>query len=93
MPRALLVAAREAGLKAVPADPFDGKPMRVAVLEGQAAVYSVGKDGRDDGGQKDSRFDSQPGDLIYPRPPTAGRPESAPAPDDAGKADDPSPER
>jgi hypothetical protein len=93
LPRALLVAAREAGLKAVPADPFDGKPMRVAVLEGQAAVYSVGKDGRDDGGQKDSRFDSQPGDLIYPRPPTARRPESAPAREDSDKADDPSPER
>ena len=69
LPRALLVAAREAGLKAVPIDPYDGRPMRVAVVEGQSAVYSIGKDGRDDGGRKDSRYDTQPGDLIYRLPP------------------------
>jgi hypothetical protein len=91
LPRALLVAAREAGLKAVPADPFNGKPMRVAVLRGQPIVYSVGKDGRDDGGQKDSIFDSQPGDLIYPRPPKVRR-EASPAREDSGEDDDQSPE-
>ncbi len=68
LPRALAVAAREAGLKAVPTDPYDGKPMRVAVFEGQPIVYSVGKDGRDDGAQKDSRYDTLPGDLIYRMP-------------------------
>jgi hypothetical protein len=64
-PRALTVAVREAGLKDIPTDPFDGKPMRVGVFEGQTVVYSVGKDGRDDGGQTDSKFDTRPGDLIY----------------------------
>ena len=39
LPRALAVAAREAGLKAVPTDPYDGKPMRMAVLEGAPVVY------------------------------------------------------
>ena len=52
-------------MKDVPADPYDGKPVRLAVVEGQPAVYSVGRDGKDDGGQKDSKFDVQPGDLIY----------------------------
>ena len=65
MPRVLTVAAKEAGLKAVPTDPYDGKPMRTAVFDGQTVVYSVGKDGRDDGGQKDSIYDTKPGDLIY----------------------------
>ena len=68
LPRALAVAVKEAGLKAVPTDPYDGKPMRMAVLDGQPVVYSVGKDGRDDGGQKDSKYDTQPGDLIYRMP-------------------------
>jgi hypothetical protein len=65
LPRVLTVAVKEAGLKAVPTDPYDGKPMRVGMFEGQTVVYSVGKDGRDDGGQNDSKYDTQPGDLIY----------------------------
>jgi hypothetical protein len=73
LPRALLVAVREAGLKAVPTDPYDGKPMRVAVFEGQPIVYSVGKDGHDDSALKDSKFDTQPGDLIYRMSPTEVR--------------------
>ena len=68
LPRTLLVAAKEAGLKAIPADPFDGQPMRVAVVLGGPVVYSVGKDGHDDGAQADSNFDTQPGDLIFHMP-------------------------
>jgi hypothetical protein len=68
LPRTLLVAAKEAGLKAIPADPFDGQPMRVAVVLGGPVVYSVGKDGHDDGAQADSKFDTQPGDLIFRMP-------------------------
>ena len=52
-------------LKAVPVDPFDGKPMRLTALDGQPVVYSVGRDGKDDGGQIDSDRDQRPsGDLI-----------------------------
>jgi hypothetical protein len=68
LPRSLLVAAKEAGLKAIPADPFDGQPMRVAVVLGGPVVYSVGKDGHDDLAQADSKFDTQPGDLIFRMP-------------------------
>jgi hypothetical protein len=73
LPRALAVAAREAGLKAIPTDPYDGKSMRMAVLDGQPVVYAVGKDGRDDGAQKDSRYDMLPGDLIYRMPTVEAR--------------------
>jgi hypothetical protein len=78
LPRTLLVAANQAGLKAIPTDPYDGQPMRVAALEGEPVVYSVGKDGHDDGAQKDSKFDSQPGDLIFRLTPVEMRHESAP---------------
>jgi hypothetical protein len=37
-------------LKAVPTDPFDGRPMRFARKAGGIVVYSVGPDGADDGG-------------------------------------------
>jgi hypothetical protein len=68
LPRALTLAVKEAGLKAIPVDPYDGKPMRVAVLGSPRVIYSVGKDGRDDGGQKDSKYDTLLGDLIYHMP-------------------------
>jgi hypothetical protein len=69
LPRALGVAVKEANLKSVPIDPYDGKPMRLAVIDGQPVIYSVGKDGKDDGGVKDSDRDVRPaGDLIYRLP-------------------------
>jgi hypothetical protein len=68
LPRALAVPVKDAGLKSIPTDPYDGQPMRVALLGSPPVVYSVGKDGRDDGGQKDSKYDTQPGDLLYRMP-------------------------
>jgi hypothetical protein len=49
MPGDLVTAFRDVGLTTVPPDPFDGKPMRLVLVEGKPVVYSVGKDGRDDG--------------------------------------------
>jgi hypothetical protein len=37
-------------LKAVPLDPYDGKPIRYKKLADGVIVYSVGPDGKDDGG-------------------------------------------
>jgi hypothetical protein len=74
LPRALAVPIKEAGLKAIPIDPYDGQPMRVALLGSPPVVYSVGKDGRDDGGQQDSKYDTQPGDLLYRMPPVQATP-------------------
>lgn len=62
-------------LAAVPVDWFDGKPLKYRPLpDGQYLLYSVGRDGRDDGG--DPRPDSWSGsysditdgrDYIWPR--------------------------
>jgi hypothetical protein len=39
-------------LSAVPLDPFDGQPLRLKRTAGGLILYSVGKDGQDDGGQR-----------------------------------------
>ena len=62
---AFITAFGDAGLPAVPPDPFDGKPMRLAKIGGNPVVYSVGKDGRDDGGLHDSEGDRHEGDLTF----------------------------
>ena len=41
-------------LDAVPTDPFDGKPLRYKKLDKGFVVYSIGEDGRDDGGKEKS---------------------------------------
>ena len=46
-------------LAKVPADPFDGEPLRYRRLEDRIVVYSVGEDGQDDGGETEST--SSPG--------------------------------
>lgn len=73
-PPDLLAAVKEAGMPAVPVDPYDGKPMRMALVEGTPVVYSIGKDGVDDGGLVDSKFDAQPGDQLYKLPPPKAEP-------------------
>lgn len=42
-------------LAAVPADPFDGKPLRYRTDGAGLAVYAVGPDGKDDGGDTERR--------------------------------------
>lgn len=64
-PADLDAACKAAGLKAAPLDSFDGKPLRYVTLDGQPVVYSIGKDGNDDGGKVDSEFDRRPGDLTF----------------------------
>jgi hypothetical protein len=62
-------AVKAAGLKAVPIDPFSGRPLRISTIDGQVVVYSIGKDGRDDGGKVDSELDEKPGgDLVFRLP-------------------------
>jgi hypothetical protein len=78
-PTDLAAACREAKLPSVPRDPYDnggplhhdGAALKYHVHDGQPVVYSVGKDGNDDGGTTDNRFNTQPGDLTFrltPRP-------------------------
>ncbi len=41
-------------ISSLPVDPFDGKPLRFRPANGQITIYSVGENGRDDGGQTES---------------------------------------
>jgi hypothetical protein len=53
-------------LKAVPLDPFDGKPLRYRRTDTGAIIYSVGEDGRDDGGDTQPRpGKSVPRDIVF----------------------------
>ena len=65
LPENLEVATREAGLKAVPTDPYSGGPMRYKVIDGKPVVYSVGYDRKDDGGTVDWEYGKKPGDFIF----------------------------
>ncbi len=56
-------------LAAVPADSFDGAPLRYKRLDRGFVVYSVGEDGRDDGGKqgpsKETKESGETGDLVF----------------------------
>ena len=64
VPASLEACAKEAGLPAVPVDPYDSRPIRFAVVDGQPTVYSIGQDGRDDGGKIDNVRTPDSGDLL-----------------------------
>ncbi|WP_337174639.1 hypothetical protein [Paludisphaera sp.] len=65
----LAAACREAGLPGTPADPFGDGPLGTASVDGTLVVYSVGPDGVDDRGLKDSNLGREPlGDLIFAAP-------------------------
>jgi hypothetical protein len=52
--------------KAMPADPFDGKPLRYKTHGASYVVYSVGSDGQDEGGVVwDSNYLKVPGDVSF----------------------------
>jgi Zn-dependent protease len=50
-PPDLETAFRSAGFDRVPTDPFGDGPIRMAILDGRAVVYSVGADGRNNASQ------------------------------------------
>ena len=54
-------------LESVPLDPFDGKPLRYGCdTDGNWRVWSVGSDGRDDGGVAPGWCDARQADLVIP---------------------------
>jgi len=65
LPDNLELATREAGLKAVPTDPYSGGPMHYKVIDKKPGVYSVGYDREDDAGTVDWDNGKQPGDFIF----------------------------
>ena len=56
-------------LAQVPLDPFDGAPLRYKRSDRGCVVYSVGEDGRDDGGKqepsKETKRPSETWDLVF----------------------------
>jgi hypothetical protein len=78
-----LGALVEAGLlKAVPADPYDGAPLRLARKEDGLVIYALGPDNQDNGGTINRRRPIDPGtdlgfrlwDPAHRRQPPAGEP-------------------
>lgn len=68
-PTDLAAAFREAGLPGVPIDPFSDAPLKLAVVGGRPVVYSIGADGVDDRGLKDSNLGRKPdGDMLFALP-------------------------
>ena len=68
LPPSIEAAAKDAGLRSVPIDPFDGRPIRFTIFDGQPTVYSVGQDGRDDGGRIDNSRTPDSGDVLLRLP-------------------------
>ncbi len=68
VPTDLEAVVRAAGLPRVPIDPYSGKPLRMAIIDGEPVIYSIGKDGGDDGGRIDSDADRKPGDQTFRLP-------------------------
>ncbi len=75
VPSDLDTVVKAAGLPKVPIDPYSGEPLRLVLLDGKPVVYSIGKDGRDDGGRIDSDHGRKPGDQTY-RLPAIEKPKS-----------------
>jgi hypothetical protein len=50
-------------LPTIPLDPFDGQPLRFRCSDKTLVIYSIGKDGKDDGGQNASWDSSEP-DMV-----------------------------
>jgi hypothetical protein len=68
LPADLATVTKAAGIPRLPVDSYSGQPLRMALVAGEPVVYSVGQDGRDDGGRIDSKLDQEPGDQLYRLP-------------------------
>jgi hypothetical protein len=70
-PSDLATVVLAAGMAAVPIDPYSDEPLKTADVNGQKVVYSIGADGRDDGGLIEWNLSVRPpkGDLIFRLPP------------------------
>jgi hypothetical protein len=73
LPTDLEAVVKAAGMARVPVDPYSGKPLRMAIIGGEPVIYSIGGDGRDDGGQIDSNNDHRLGDRTFRLPATVRR--------------------
>jgi RNA polymerase sigma factor (sigma-70 family) len=67
-PPSIEAATKEAGLPGTPIDPYDGRPIRYAIVRGEPTVYSVGQDCVDDGGRIDNARTPASGDVLLRLP-------------------------
>jgi hypothetical protein len=68
-PTDLAEVCRAAKMPGVPVDPFSGSALKLAIIDGEPVVYSVGSDGLDDGGRKDAELGKKPsGDFVFRLP-------------------------
>jgi len=52
--------------KSVPTDPYDGNPLRFKTLDSGYVIYSIGSDGKDDGGvERDAKNFQAPHDITF----------------------------
>lgn len=54
-------------LPEVPVDPFDGKPLRMTTADGGTVLYSVGLNGKDEGGREGGKDDTDD-DIVFRLP-------------------------
>ncbi len=73
MPSDLQSVVKAAGMAEVPIDPYSDEPLKMAVVNGQPVVYSVGADGQDDKALVEWDFKFPPkGDLLFRLPALPG---------------------
>jgi hypothetical protein len=65
-PADLSAVVKAANMPDVPLDPYSGKPLRLATVNGQPVIYSVGADGRDDQALLEwDRYPNSSGDMVF----------------------------
>jgi hypothetical protein len=67
-PKDLQTAVKAAGMSGVLIDPYDDQPMRMARVQGQPLMYSVGADEKDDGAptaEWEHNSKSWQGDFVF----------------------------
>jgi hypothetical protein len=71
LPPDLLTVCKAAGMKTVPVDQYSkaAEMLRSKIFGVDPVVYSVGKDGKDDGAQLDWNWGRTKGDFIFRLPP------------------------
>lgn len=64
-PADLQSVVKAAGMTEVPRDPYADGPLRMAQLQNETVIYSIGSDGQDHKAIVDWNYGQQPGDFIF----------------------------
>lgn len=74
-PPDLAALVQAAGMQEIPTDPYSEQPMKMSTVDGQTLIYSVGLDGKDDGGRLEWNYSVKKpqGDIVFRLPPSIVR--------------------